>query len=117
MFLISISGVLSSNLKTSDPSHKEILDALLGMVQDFKTQTDNLTKEIIDFSKMSKSQNELLSHLERNNNSMPLTFVILPGTEVSVKLPPSSSSVGKMKNSARRKYQALELVWARNRVM
>ena len=107
MFLISISGVLSSNLKTSDPSHKEILDALLGMVQDFlKTQTDNLTKEIIDFSKMSKSQNEFLTHLERNNNSMPLTFVILPGTEVSVKLPPSSSLVGKMKNSARRKDQA-----------
>ena len=67
---------------------------------------------------MSESQYELLSLLGRNNNSMPLTFAILPGTEVSVRLPPTSSIIDKMKNSARRrKDQILELVWAKSRVV
>ena len=49
---------------------------------------------------------------------MPLTLVILPGTEVSVRLPPTSSIIDKIKNSAmRRKDQILELVWAKRRVV
>lgn len=114
----SINGILNTQSNTSDPTQDEKLDALLDMVQDLKSQTDNLTKEFQQFSRMSESQYELLSLLERNNNSMPLTFVILPGTEVSVRLPPTSSIIDKMKNSARRrKDQILELVWAKSRVV
>jgi serine/threonine protein kinase len=114
----SISGVIAAKSSASDPSHEEKLDALLDMVTDLKRQTDSLTREFKDFSKLSESQHELLSVLERDNNSMPLTFVILPGTEPSVKLAPSSSMIEKMKNSARRrKDQILELVWARSRVV
>ena len=107
----SINGILNTKSNTSDPTQDEKLDALLDMVQDLKRQTDNLTREFQKLSRMSESQYELLSLLERNNNSMPLTFVILPGTEVSVRLPPTSSIIDKMKNSARRrKDQILELV-------
>ena len=114
----SISAVITAKSSASDPSQEEKLDVLLGMVQDLKTQTESLTKDFKEFSNMSESQYELLSLLERNNNSMPLTFVILPGTEPSVKLPSSSSMIDKMKNSARRrKDQIFDLVWARSRVV
>jgi hypothetical protein len=114
----SINGILNTQSNTSDPTQDEKLDALLDMVQDLKSQTDNLTREFQQFSRMSESQYELLSLLERNNNSMPLTVVILPGTEVSVRLPPTSSIIDKMKNSARRrKDQILELVLTKRRVV
>jgi Protein kinase domain len=118
----SLSAKISSSLQdvisSTGPSPAEKLDTLIDMVNGLKRQNDSLGEDFKKLRLMNENQSRLLQIIELNGNNMPLTFVIVPGVNLTDKLLASASRKDKVKNFAERKAESMSrMLWDESRIV
>ena len=90
------------------PSPSEKLDILIDVLNGMQSQNDSLAEDFKQFRKMNENQSRLLEIIEMSGNSMPLTFIIVPGVDIPDRLPAEASYVDKMRNFSKRKTKSAD---------
>lgn len=113
-----IKSSITDMISSEGPSHHEKLDVLLELVSGLQGHSDRLSNEFKLFKSISESQSRLLAIIEANGNYMPTTFIIIPGVHTTAELPPDASTIGKMRNYAKRKGKMMtKLLWTDSRIV